>query len=152
MSNKLFRIIENFYRTAYGQHRFLLNHAGVEFQVYKPNPGGILEYPQPSEALDVYGVAYGPGFNATTVYSPVGSVKLLTRLYSMSTITEETSELGDLTAYDYSNMIDLGDQLTTTIGNKIITFKVTTKRTIGFGKHIVYELTLKPIVVQNNIE
>lgn len=159
MSNKIFRVIENFYRSAYGQHRFLLNHIGVEFQLYKPNPGilnpekpnpiNILEYPSPSEILDIYDKTYGPGFNMTSIYSPVGSVRLLTKLYSLSNITEETSELGDVTAYDYSGQVDLGDQLMTTIGHKNITFKVTTKKAIGFGKHIVYELILKPIVLLN---
>lgn len=149
MSNKIFRVIENFYRSAYGQHRFLLNHIGIEFQLYKPNPENILEYPNPSEILDIYDKTYGPGFNMTSIYSPVGSVRLLTKLYSLSNVTEETSELGDVTAYDYSGQVDLGDQLMTTIGNKNLTFKVIAKKAIGFGKHIVYELQLKPIVLLN---
>lgn len=149
MSNKIFHIVENFYRSAYGQHRFLLNHAGIEMTLYKARNDYGTNYPSSNRELEDFLSVYGPGFNAETLYSPSGSVKLLTKIYSMSNITEETSELSDVTAYDYSGRIDEGDQLHATIGQKTIKFKVVSKKTIGFSRHIIYELILRPIVVQN---
>lgn len=157
MSNKIFRIAENFYRAAYGQHRFLLNYIGIEMTLYKYGSTHLIP-PQPptqyvpldDNDLTKWRTVLGPSFNAPSLYRPEGTVKVLTKIYSMSQYTEETSDLGDVTAYAYDNKIEKGDMLRTTIGDKIISFKVIDKKTIGFGKHIVYELTLRPEALVNN--
>lgn len=150
MSNKIFNIVERFYRSAYGQHKFLLNHAGIEMQLYKPGNINETVYPASNEEWEKYLRVYGPSFTASALYSPHSSVKILMKIYSISKLTEETSDLGEITAYTYSNEIEKGHELSTTINNKTIRFKVKDKKTIGIGTNIVYELTLSPFPAQDN--
>ena len=151
MSNKLYRLVERFYRSAYGMHRFLENYLGLEMTLYSTK---IPDHTVPSaqiarQEIEKYRQAYGPGFNATTLYSPVGTVRVMFPIYSVSREYEMTNELGNVRGYTFDNKIDIGDYLTTNIGSKKLGFKVIAKRTIGYSKQIVYVLDLSPVNVQD---
>ncbi len=131
MANIFHRIIENFYRSAYGQHRFLENVVGFDMQLMRINQG---------DSNEKYRDVYGPGAIIPTQYSPVKTTKVVMQIYTISQLTEETSDLGEITFYTYDKDIRIGDVLKTTINNKEVTIVVKSKKTIGFGVNVVYQL------------
>jgi len=140
VANIFHRIVENFYRSAYGQHRFLENVVGFDMILMRINEG---------DSQEKYRQVYGPGAIMPTVYSPVKTTRIIANIYSMSQLTEETSDLGEITFYTYDKDVRIGDILKTTINNKEITLVVKSKRTIGFGVNVVYQLTAMPDIARN---
>lgn len=148
MSNKIYELIERFYRSSYGMHRFLENYLGLEMTLYTQGIANrIIPQPNPNEFYEKSRKTYGPAFNLQAAYSPTGSVRVMMPIYSISREHELTNELGAVKAYTFEDKIKIGDYLTTTIGSKKLGFKVISKKTIGFSKQIVYALELSPVAV-----
>jgi len=140
VANIFHKIVENFYRSAYGQHRFLENVVGFDMQLMRINKG---------DSNEKYRDVYGPGAIIPTQYSPVKTTKVVMQLYTISQLTEETSDLGEITFYTYDKDVRIGDVLKTTINNKEITIVIKSKKTIGFGVNVVYQLTGMADIARN---
>ncbi len=139
MANYFYRIIENFYRSAYGQHRFYENILGIDVQVYRLDRDTYHKYQE----------TYGRGVVIPTSYSPVKTSRIVANIHTISKLTEETSNLGEVICYTYDKDIDVGDVLKTTFGEKTVALVVTSIQKIGYFTDIVYELTLKPDIVRD---
>ncbi len=154
MANRILKIVERFYRSAYAQHRFLRNYIGLDCTLHKFRyvESVLPNRPSPTDPnrlqMDRVRELYGPSTNLPSTYSPVSSVKILMPVYSMSKLTEETSDLGDVEAYTFDEQIEKGDYIRTQIHQKIIAFKVIEMKTVGFVKGIIYEVTLRPDIVK----
>jgi hypothetical protein len=147
------QIVERFYRSAYGTHRFLRNVVGIDAVVYRlkenitvlpqtpPNPLSQW-FSMDQEDKDNLRRVYGPAASATINQVPSFSVRLMMPLYTMSKFTEEASELGDVTCYTFDEKLEIGDSIRTTIGDRDIFFHIIKKETIGYSKNIVYRLTM----------
>jgi hypothetical protein len=139
MANYFYRIVENLYRSAYGQHRFYENVLGIDVQVYRLDRDTYHKYQE----------AYGRGVVIPTSYSPVKTSRIVANIHTISKLTEETSNLGEVTCYTYDKDIDVGDVLKTTLGEKTVALVVSSIQKIGYFTDIVYELTLKPDIVRD---
>jgi hypothetical protein len=139
VANYFYRIVENFYRSVYGQHRFYENVLGIDVQVYRLDRDTYHKYQE----------AYGRGVVIPTSYSPLKTSRIVVSIHTISKLTEETSNLGEVTCYTYDKDIDVGDLLKTTLGDKTIALFVAAVQKIGFFVDIVYELTLKPDIVRD---
>ena len=139
MANYFFRIVENLYRSIYGQHRFYENVLGIDVQVYRLDRDTYHKYQE----------AYGRGVVIPTSYSPLKTSRIVAIIHTISKLTEETSNLGEITCYTYDKDIDVGDLLKTTLGNKTVALFVSAVQKIGYFVDIVYELTLKPDIVRD---
>ncbi|MCS7318016.1 MAG: hypothetical protein NZZ41_06920 [Candidatus Dojkabacteria bacterium] len=148
MSNKLYELVERFYRSSYGMHRFLENYLGLEMTVYTHGIANkVVPRPNPNDFYEKSRKTYGPAFNLTASYSPTGTARVMMQIYSISREHEMTNELGTVKAYTFENKINIGDYLTTTIDSKKIAFKVISKKVIGYSKQVVYALELSPVAV-----
>jgi hypothetical protein len=134
VANYFYRIVENLYRSVYGQHRFYENVLGIDVQVYRLDRDTYHKYQE----------AYGRGVVIPTSYSPLKTSRIVASIHTISKLTEETSNLGEITCYTYDKDIDVGDLLKTTLGNKTVALFVSAVQKIGYFVDIVYELTLKP--------
>lgn len=143
MSNKIYELVERFYRSSYGMHRFLENYLGFEATLYTQ---GIANntFPNQSDYYEKVKRAYGPSVNLTTSISPTSTIKIFFPIYSVSRMDELTSDLGGVRGYTFDQRVNLGDWLETNINNKKMAFKVESKKTIGYGNNIVFVLDLKP--------
>ena len=139
MGNYFYRIVENFYRSVYGQHRFYENVLGIDVQVYRIDRDTYHKYQE----------AYGRGVVIPTSYSPLKTSRIVVSIHTISKLTEETSNLGEITCYTYDKDIDVGDLLKTTLGKKTVALFVSAVQKIGYLVDIVYELTLKPDIVRD---
>lgn len=150
MSNKIYELVERFYRSSYGMHRFLENYLGLEMTVYTHGIANrIIPQPNPNDFYKKSRKAYGPAFNLTAAYSPTGTVRVMLPIHSISREHEMTNELGTVKAYTFEDKINIGDYLTTTIDSKKLGFKVISKKTIGYSKQVVYVLELSPVAVSD---
>lgn len=154
MANRILKIVERFYKSTYAQHRFLRNYIGLDCTLHKFRyvESVLPNRPAPDDPtrlqLDKMRELYGPATNIVSTYSPVSSVKILMPIYAMSKLSEESSELGDVEAYTFDEQIEKGDYIRTQINKKVIAFKVIEMKTVGFVKGIIYEVTLRPDIVQ----
>jgi hypothetical protein len=123
----------------YGQHRFYENVLGIDVQVYRLDRDTYHKYQE----------AYGRGVVIPTSYSPLKTSRIVASIHTISKLTEETSNLGEITCYTYDKDIDVGDLLKTTLGKKTVALFVSAVQKIGYFVDIVYELTLKPDIVRD---
>lgn len=143
MSNKLYQLVERFYRSTYGMHRFLENYLGFEATVYTQGIANNL-HPPTTDYYEKVRKVYGPSVNLTSTVSPTTTTKIFFNIYSISRDEELTSDLGSVNAYTFDKRIQLGNWIETNIGGRKIAFKVEAVRSIGFGTNVIYNLTLKP--------
>jgi hypothetical protein len=112
---------------------------GIDVQVYRIDRDTYHKYQE----------AYGRGVVIPTSYSPLKTSRIVASIHTISKLTEETSNLGEITCYTYDKDIDVGDLLKTTLGNKTVALFVSAVQKIGYFVDIVYELTLKPDIVRD---
>lgn len=143
MSNKIYQLVERFYRSSYGMHRFLENYLGFEATLYTQGIANNV-FPSHNDYYEKVKRAYGPSVNLTVSVSPTSTIKIFFPIYSISRMDELTSDLGSVRAYTFDQRVNIGDWIETNIDNKKLAFKVESKKTIGYGNNIVYVMDLKP--------